>query len=69
MVQKKPRTARKTATERNRDAVRLALAHGFKPLTREGLEALAFGTPEEAQDLLEVSAALRQRSRARRRSS
>lgn len=66
MVQKKPRT-KKTIAERREDAVKAALAQGFKPLTRESMAALAFATEKEAQDLLEVSADLRRRSRARAR--
>jgi len=68
MVQRKPRT-KKTPAERNRELEREAAAQGVKPLSAETLASLALGTPQEAGDLLEVSAEVRLRGRTRRRSS
>ncbi len=67
MKSTEPNTATKTAAERNRAFEREARAQGFQPLTAEALAALALGTADEAQDLLDVSAELRERSRRRRR--
>jgi hypothetical protein len=66
MVQKKSRT-KKTPAERNRDLERQAAARGLKPHTVESLASLALGSPEDAQDLLDVSAEVRRRGRERRR--
>lgn len=68
MVQKKPRT-KKTLAERNRELEREAAARGLKPLTKESIAALALGTAQDAQDILDASAEVRRLSRSRRRSS
>jgi hypothetical protein len=64
-----PGTPTKTATERNGDLELQARADGFKPLDAKRLAALAVGTEAEAEDLLSISAELRDQGRRRRRSS
>lgn len=66
MVQKTSK-GNMTPAERNRDLEREAAERGFKPLTREDLARLAVGTPEESEDLVQVSAEVRRRGRGRRR--
>ena len=66
MKSTEPTTPPMAASERNREVERQARADGFTPLTVERLAALALGTDAEAEDLLRVSADLREQGRHRR---